>query len=88
MRKACQLQLPNVSDGWLLLWLVIDLVMLAVLALVGVGMTISQLRGMGTLDDQMLILMPERFVMRLGPSGSWPEVSSARRALTPPRIPG
>ena len=59
---------PNVSDGWLLLWLVIDMVVLAVLALVGVGMTISRLRGMGTLDDQMLVLMPEGFVMRLGPS--------------------
>jgi hypothetical protein len=47
-------------------WFIVDMVALAAFGIGGVVFAIVRLRGLGSLTEQMLILMPEGFVMRRG----------------------
>jgi hypothetical protein len=49
-------------------WFIVDMIVLAACAFGGVVMTIHYARLMGSAADQMLILMPEGFVLRRGPA--------------------
>jgi hypothetical protein len=47
-------------------WFIVDMVLVAAFAIGGIIFAIVRLRGLGSLNQQMLILMPEGFVMRRG----------------------
>ena len=58
------------SNGVLNFWFIVDMVVLALFLVGGVVFSITRLRSLGSAEDQALILMPEGFVMRLGPSAN------------------
>jgi uncharacterized membrane protein len=47
-------------------WFIVDMVALAAAAIGGVIFALGSLRGLSTADEQMLVLMPEGFVLRRG----------------------
>jgi hypothetical protein len=59
---------PNVSEGYLTFWFIVDMVVLALVAVGCIIFAISRIRGLGSIDEQVLVLMPEGFVRHLGPS--------------------
>jgi hypothetical protein len=53
-------------EGVLTFWLIADLVVLVILAVGGIALLIGRLRAMGTMDEQLLVLTPEGYLMRTG----------------------
>lgn len=53
---------PNVA----LFWLIVDMLVLAACAVIGVVSAVRHVRRLGSASEQMLVLMPEGFVLRRG----------------------
>ena len=58
------------SDNVLNFWFIVDMVVLVLFLVGGIVFSVTRLRSLGSADDQALILMPEGFVMRLGPAAN------------------
>lgn len=55
------------SDGYLTVWFFIDMLVLLGFLIGGIALTIGRIRAMGTMDEQMLVLMPDGYLLRKGP---------------------
>ena len=55
-------------DGVLTFWFAADLVVLLAFAIGGIVLMVGRLRSLGSIDDQVLVLMPEGYLTRTGPS--------------------
>jgi hypothetical protein len=55
-------------DGVLTFWFAADLVVLLAFAIGGIVLVVGRLRSLGSIDDQVLVLMPEGYLTRTGPS--------------------
>lgn len=53
-------------DGVVTFWFVVDMLVLAACVIGGIVLAIQQLLRLGTVDEQVLVLMPDGFVMRRG----------------------
>ncbi|HEX6800677.1 MAG TPA: hypothetical protein VF116_23395 [Ktedonobacterales bacterium] len=58
-------QTPN---GVLTFWFIADMVVLAAIVVIGIVFCINRLVTLGSTESQLLVLMPQGFVMRLGSS--------------------
>jgi hypothetical protein len=56
------------SEGVLTFWFIADLVVLLAFAIGGIVLMFGRLRSLGSIDDQVLVLMPEGYLTRTGPS--------------------
>jgi hypothetical protein len=63
-------------------WFIVDMVALAAFAIGGIAFAVVRLRGLGSIDGQMLILMPEGFVMRRGTATKDTTTVNYQRAAT------
>lgn len=54
------------NEGVLTFWFIADMVVLAAVAVLGIVGAISRALAMGSIDTQVLVLMPEGFVQRTG----------------------
>ncbi|HEV2462049.1 MAG TPA: hypothetical protein VGS80_27155 [Ktedonobacterales bacterium] len=70
------------SNNVLNFWFIVDMVVLALFLVGGIVFSITRLRSLGSADDQALVLMPDGFVMRLGPAANATRVVNYQNIAT------
>jgi len=72
-------------DNVAFFWFIVDMVVLVAVAIGGIVFAILRARDLGSVNEQMLVLMPEGFVKRVGagPKGTFSAAYATIARLTP-----
>ena len=72
-------------DNVAFFWFIVDMVVLAAVAIGGIVFAILRARDLGSVNEQMLVLMPDGFVKRagVGPKGTFSATYANIARLTP-----